>query len=212
MIVTASPSGNVNSTVIFNLFKDHVIPWLRGLGITMEMMVDLLGDLHSTHITVKLMNLLQAEYLFPLFPPGHSSHLTAPLDVRVFEILKGASKKCITSWCAFLLQKNIMLSIRDMPFVVQAAMELSHSSVNFELGFRDAGLFPLNPDLVLSKMPLPAGCARLNFAACLEALKTEQKIEIETESKSPSKPPPKIVPMTRKVHFSIRGRCLTCRV
>lgn len=72
-ILTASPSGNVNSDIIFNIFKDHVLPWVVGLGVVN---LEVIGDAHSTHMSEKLMELFEEHEdlnIQELLFPGHAS-------------------------------------------------------------------------------------------------------------------------------------------
>ena len=81
--------------------------------------------------------------------PPHSSHLLQPLDVGCF----GPLKKAYGREIEHLIRCSIthVSKIEFLP-AFYAAYQASMTKVNIEGGFRGAGLVPLNPDSILSKL------------------------------------------------------------
>lgn len=81
--------------------------------------------------------------------PAHSSHLLQPLDVGYFSPLKRAYGDQICG-----LARNRINHITKLEFLptFKAAFERVFTKRNICLSFRGAGLVPLNPEVVLSKL------------------------------------------------------------
>jgi len=151
--VTASKSGNVNSQIIYNYFKDEIIPLLKKLGFCKPGKWVLLNwDRHSTHESVALFELLRDNYIRCSFYPGHATDRLQLQDLKEFQVLKTDSTKCIALWTAFLIQRNTQPEIVDFPFILQRAIELSSTQKIVKEGLKMASLFPFTPDKKLSKM------------------------------------------------------------
>jgi hypothetical protein len=81
--------------------------------------------------------------------PPHSSHLLQPLDVVSFSVLKRAYSCEIEALIRHYI--NYITEIGFLP-AFKAAFERSFTSANICSAFRGAGLVPLQPDVVLSKL------------------------------------------------------------
>jgi hypothetical protein len=92
--------------------------------------------------------------------PAHSSHLTQPLDVGCFSVLKRVYSRQIEDFI-----KAHINHITKVEFVIafKAAYLQSITIDNAKAGFRGAGLVPFNPKAVISKLdvklwtPTPTG-------------------------------------------------------
>ena len=102
--------------------------------------------------------------------PPHSSHLLQPLDVGCFSPLKRAYSREVES-----LIRNHINHITKLEFlpVFKAAFDQSFTSANICSAFRGAGLVPLQPDTVLSKLDVqlrtptpPAALVEALWQAC----------------------------------------------
>jgi hypothetical protein len=83
--------------------------------------------------------------------PAHSSHLLQPLDVGCFGPLKKAyhyQMQQLISHQYFHITKD------DFIPEFQAAFQSSFTPSNIQGGFRGSGLFPFDPQAVLSKLTL----------------------------------------------------------
>ena len=92
--------------------------------------------------------------------PPHSSHLLQPLDVGCFSPLKRAYGREIEGF-----MKSLVNHITKADFLIafQAAFLKVFTPENVKAGFRGAGLVPLDPEKVISKLdvklstPSPTG-------------------------------------------------------
>ena len=138
--VSASPSGNVNSLIIFNLFKHHIIPDLRRRGYSKKRWIFMKCDLHVAHQSAALLELLESEKIFIHFMPGHATHLLQGLDVVIFDLFKPGAKKDIQLWFAFLRKYGLELKIEDFPFVIQHAYWRTHTAELIDQAFDESGV------------------------------------------------------------------------
>lgn len=123
--MATSKSGNVNSTIVYNYFKDVVIPFVRQQGITKQHKTLLNWDLHGSHCSQELLELFDAENLVVGHFPGHATHKLQWQDQDEFQVLKTESKKDITAWTIFTEQKKgYKLAIQDFPYVVDRALKV----------------------------------------------------------------------------------------
>jgi hypothetical protein len=97
--------------------------------------------------------------------PPHSSHLLQPLDVGCFSPLKRAYSREIESLIRH--QINHITKLKFLP-AFKAAFNRSFTTANICSAFRGAGLVPLQPDAVLSKLDVQLRTP--TPAALLEAL------------------------------------------
>jgi hypothetical protein len=92
--------------------------------------------------------------------PLHSSHLTQPLDVGCFSVLKQIYSRQIEGFIRAHIHH-----ITKVEFLIafKAAYPLSITVQNAQAGFRGAGLVPFDPQAVISKLdiklrtPTPTG-------------------------------------------------------
>jgi hypothetical protein len=84
--------------------------------------------------------------------PPHSSHLLQLLDIGCFSPLKRAYSREIED--LFRHHINHITKLEFLP-ASKAAFQRSFTSANICSPFRGAGLMPLQPDVVLSKLDVP---------------------------------------------------------
>ena len=113
--------------------------------------------------------------------PPHLSHLLQPLDVGCFSPLKRAYSREIESLIRHHI--NHITKLEFLP-AFKAAFDRSFTSANICSAFRGAGLVPLQPDVVLSKLdvqlrtPTPAALPEAHWEA-----KTPSNVrELEAQS------------------------------
>ena len=113
--------------------------------------------------------------------PPHSSHLLQPLDVGCFSPLKRAYSREIESLIRH--QINHITKLEFLP-AVKTAYDRSFTLANIQSAFQGAGLVPLQPDVVLSKLnvqlrtPTPPALAE----ALWEARTPSNVRELEAQS------------------------------
>jgi hypothetical protein len=109
----------------------------------------LILDGHESHQSLEFRELCKENNIYTLCMPPHSSHLLQPLDVGCFSPLKRAYSCEIES-----LIRHHVNHITKLEFLpaFKAAFTQSFTAANICSSFRGAGLVPLQPDVVLSKL------------------------------------------------------------
>ena len=100
--VATSPSGNVNTDIVYNHWKRIISYMTEERGIKDSDIKCLMGDNHSTHIHPDLIDLQEKAGYVPYWFAPHSTHLCQFLDLVQMGILKREGRKCINAWCVFL--------------------------------------------------------------------------------------------------------------
>ena len=109
----------------------------------------LILDGHDSHHSVDFEKYCEGNHIITLCMPAHSSHLLQPLDVGCF----GPLKKAYGREIEHLIRCSIThVSKTDFFPAFCAAHEAAMTRSNIEGGFRGAGLVPLNPENVISKL------------------------------------------------------------
>ena len=106
-------------------------------------------DGHESHESAEFQEYCKAHNIITLGLPPHSSHLTQPLDVGCFSVLKRAYGRQIETFI-----KAHINHITKVEFFLAfaAAYKESITAQNAQAGFRGAGLVPFDPQAVLSKL------------------------------------------------------------
>lgn len=106
-------------------------------------------DGHGSHESVEFEEYCKTRNIITLCLPPHSSHLTQPLDVGCFSVLKRAYSCQIEMFI-----KAHINHITKVEFFLafKAAYIQSMTAQNAKAGFRGAGLVPFDPQAVLSKL------------------------------------------------------------
>ena len=116
--------------------------------------VVLLVDGHSSHIDVHTSIFCKENSILLYCLPLHSSQLTKPLDVSFFKPLKSAWGKACSNYCTsnpgYHVTKHEFSQIFRDVWVSSTRMSTIVS------GFREDGLCPFNPDVVLTSKLLPS--------------------------------------------------------
>jgi hypothetical protein len=106
-------------------------------------------DGHESHDSAIFQEYCRSHNIIPLCLPAHSSHLTQPLDVGCFSVLKRSYGLQIEHFI-----KAHINHISKVEFFIEfkAAYEQSITVQNGQAGFRGAGLVPYDPEVVISKL------------------------------------------------------------
>jgi hypothetical protein len=108
-------------------------------------------DGHESHHSEKFEYYCMENNIITLCMPAHSSHLLQPLDVGCFSPLKKAYSQQVED----LMRDYVMHITKDDFFpAFHAAYDIAMTESNIQGGFRGAGLVPLDPKRVLSKLDL----------------------------------------------------------
>ncbi|KAI1508834.1 DDE superfamily endonuclease [Pyrenophora tritici-repentis] len=109
----------------------------------------LILDGHESHQSLEFHELCKENNIYTLCMPPHSSHLLQPLDVSCFSPLKRAYSREVES-----LMRNHINHITKLEFLpaFKIAFYRAFTPANICSAFRGAGLVPLQPEAVLSKL------------------------------------------------------------
>jgi hypothetical protein len=108
-------------------------------------------DGHESHVNATFEDYCKQNNIITLCLPAHSSHLTQPLDVGCFSVLKSKYSGEINS----LVKAHIThITKPDFFAAFQTAFSDTMTKENILGGFRGAGLIPLDPEAVLSKLDI----------------------------------------------------------
>ena len=109
----------------------------------------LILDGHESHHSVDFERYCKEHKIITLCMPAHASHLLQPLDVGCFAVLKKAYGREIE----YLIRCSITyISKTEFFSAFYAAFKTTFTESNIRGGFRGAGLAPLNPEAVISKL------------------------------------------------------------
>lgn len=117
-------------------------------------------DGHESHDSAEFQEYCKAHNIITLGLPPYSSHLTQPLDVGCFSVLKRVYSRQIETFIKAYI--NHITKVEFFLAFKTAYME-SITVQNAQAGFRGAGLVPFNPQAVISKLdvklrtPTPTG-------------------------------------------------------
>jgi hypothetical protein len=106
-------------------------------------------DGHESHESDEFREYCRAHNIIALGLPPHSSHLTQPLDVGCFSILKRAYGRQIET---FVKAHINHITKAEFFLAFKAAYIQSMTVQNAQAGFRGAGLAPFDPQAVISKL------------------------------------------------------------
>jgi hypothetical protein len=106
-------------------------------------------DGHESHDSAEFRGLCKEKKIITLCMPPHSSHLLQPLDVGCFAPLTKAYGRQVEN-----LMRSRITHITKIQFLpcFRAAFNAAITKSNILGGFRGAGLVPLNPEAVISKL------------------------------------------------------------
>ncbi|KAJ0157765.1 Carboxylesterase patB [Fusarium oxysporum f. sp. albedinis] len=120
----------------------------------------LILDGHESHHSADFERYCKENKIITLCMPAHASHLLQPLDVGCFGLLKKAYGREIEH----LIRCSIThISKTEFFPAFYAAFKATFTESNIQGGFRGAGLAPLDPETVISKLdvqlrtPTPPG-------------------------------------------------------
>ena len=109
----------------------------------------LILDGHESHHSLEFQEFCKEKNIYTLCMPPHSSHLLQPLDVGCFSPLKRAYSREVESLIRHHI--NHITKLEFLP-AFKVAFDRSFTPANICSAFRGAGIVPLQPDTVLSKL------------------------------------------------------------
>jgi hypothetical protein len=119
------------------IFKRHVVSKMRG-HIQAEQDDDyivLILDSHDTHVyDTKILNDAWSHKILLLNLPGHCTHLLQPLDSGIFTAFRTHYRKNVTWLAETFRELRVEVSLRQVPFVCNYALDKAFSMDNIRTG------------------------------------------------------------------------------
>lgn len=144
-----STSGWFDTNLFTDWFMEIALPYFRKLPNGPKA---LLGDNLASHLTIPVIQkCLEHDIRFVFLPPN-STHLTQPLDVAVFAPMKKKWREQLKKWKT----RNKGTMRKDVfPRLLRKSIESLQEKLsdNIIAGFRGTGIFPLDRQQVLKRLP-----------------------------------------------------------
>ena len=111
----------------------------------------LLADGHSSHVNLEFINYCDQNRILLLILPLHTTHRLQPLDIGLFQPLSTAYSAELDNITA---KSAGIVSMKKRMFwsVFKPAWDASFTLKNIINAFAKPGIWPINPDVVLSKL------------------------------------------------------------
>jgi hypothetical protein len=114
----------------------------------------LIVDGHSSHVNMAFLNWATSNQNFILILPPHSTHWLQPLDVGLFQPLATAYTKQLNK-LTFEGQGYVSVKKRHFFTLFRQAWADSFTEANIQSAFRKAGIWPIEPSIVISQIQPP---------------------------------------------------------
>jgi hypothetical protein len=144
----------------------------------------LIFDGHSSHLTARFLQFCITKDVDLALLPPHTSHITQPLDVSCFGPLKTAINFEIDR---VFRNSDARIHRSEWTSAYNKARERYFRSFHIESGFRNTGIYPFNPKIVLDTLERPRETPPTKFATMLEI---DDLSRILRERSTFSTPPP----------------------
>lgn len=134
---------------LFSVWVEGLISYLDHHNIQRPVL--LLLDSHTCHINLNTCEMAKEAGLIMHLLPPHANHLMQPVDVGIFKTLKAAYKDSVDY---FIPTHGPAINKKHFPLVFVNAWRNAAIKDNAISGFREAGLVPLNPEMIdTTKIP-----------------------------------------------------------
>ncbi|XP_050398247.1 uncharacterized protein LOC130010689 [Patella vulgata] len=145
-----SKSGWFDNVCFTDWFKSVVLPWAQDLPGKKVV----LGDNLSSHFSVEVLKLCKEHNIEFICFPANSTHLCQPLDVSVFSSVKVAWRSILTEWKEGPGRKAACITKDVFPRLLKKLVDRNTTmSSNIISGFKKTGIFPLNREEVIDRLP-----------------------------------------------------------
>ncbi|KAH7826926.1 uncharacterized protein MONOS_2616 [Monocercomonoides exilis] len=145
--VDDTPSMTAESFQFF--FEKAIVPFMiqrRKFVKCEEEHCLLFMDSLAAHLSRNIIQCAKDNSIDLCFPPSHTSHLVQPLDLYVNANFKNSLR--ITDYETH--EPNASSARRNFVLKLRTALHAAFSPSTITASFRDAGIWPFNPDIVLS--------------------------------------------------------------
>ena len=134
----------------YNFFQQCFLPWIEHLP--HDEMKLLIGDNLASHMSPTVLQICKENNIRFCFLPENSTHLLQPLDVGVFGPMKRRWREILRQWRLGDGKSYASLPKPEFPKLLRVLMRKDYRSA-IKGGFDGTGLYPFNPQRVLSKLP-----------------------------------------------------------
>ena len=168
-----SPTGWISTELFYGWIANHFAKRVSVRPVV------LLIDGHSSHIDIHTFKFCRENNILLYCLPPHSSHLTQPLDVSFFKPLKSAWGKACNSYCA--TNPGFQVTKHEFAQVFHEAWLSSTRMSTIVNGFREAGICPFKPEVVLKSKLLPS----LQFTSEKSTLEAQKSTAAQSTQRNP---------------------------
>lgn len=147
-----SKSGWFDSTCFEDWFEAHFLPEVRHENGP----IVLIGDNLSSHISIRVLQLCQQHNIRFVCLPPNTTHLTQPLDVAFFAPTKKVWRSILTKWKESKSGSKYPTIPKDVfPTLLKELMNSlqQNTAQNLISGFKKCGIYPLNKQILLDRLP-----------------------------------------------------------
>jgi hypothetical protein len=116
----------------------------------------LILDGHGSHVTMKFIEYCDSNRILLAIFPAHSTHTLQPLDVAIFSPLSTAYTERLDDFIK-ASQGFTRLTKSDFFRLFWASWDVTFTKKNISSAFRNTGLYPFNPELVIEKFTKNTG-------------------------------------------------------
>ncbi|XP_005105750.1 uncharacterized protein LOC101853723 [Aplysia californica] len=148
-----SDNGRITEGVFLSFLRDIFIPHLAREGMKRPVVLFVAG--HSSHSSLEVSDLCSENGVILYCLKAHSSHLTQPLNQAFFEAIKPAWQEEVRK---FVTDNMKPVTLGTFAGVLKKAWTTAAQPETATRGFKKAGLFPYNPDVVLTSDKLKPSC------------------------------------------------------
>ncbi|CAM4570323.1 unnamed protein product [Leuciscus chuanchicus] len=106
----------------------------------------LIMDQHETHCGRQIIDVCRENQIEILLLPPHTTHMLQPLDISVFNPLKGMFSTVASRMG--LVRGDMVIGKKHFSSVLKHAYEKAVTPANIKAGFRKAGIYPLSREAV----------------------------------------------------------------
>ncbi|MEW8547694.1 MAG: hypothetical protein AB2693_29655 [Candidatus Thiodiazotropha sp.] len=145
-----SDSGWMDSELFCNWLTTVFIPAVNARSVQRPILLFIDG--HSTHVTLEASDICIQNGIVMYCLLEHASHMLQHLDLKLFSSLKETWRQSVRDWQAEHI--GDFVTKRTFASVFKQAWQRSATTDIAVKGFRDAGLFPLDPGAVLGSVKI----------------------------------------------------------
>jgi hypothetical protein len=146
----ATPNGWTNDETALDWMRTIFDPITKPKALREKRLLILDG--HGSHVNMKFINWCSNNGIIIACYPPHTTHRLQPLDVSLFLPLATRYSQQLERWNQQSLGIS-KVSKRDFYYLFEPAFEQSFTAVNIHSAFAKTGIYPLNSEVVVSKLP-----------------------------------------------------------